>query len=88
MAPLAIVFSHSRHEFVPIDNEGSYLLKKAPVVAEEFTSGSPEMANKVAGVLQDCKIVLLHGHGSFATGQTLDEPFVEYRKMSGSYEKW
>jgi L-fuculose-phosphate aldolase len=107
----AIAFSLSRDEFVPIDNEGSYSLKKVPVVTEEFASGSPEMANKVASALQNYKIVMLRGHGSFATGQTLDEafqwsstleescqialwaklidePFIEYRKMSDSYGKW
>lgn len=108
---LAVAFSLSRDEFVPIDNEASYLLKKVPVVTEEFPSGTPEMANKVASVLQNYKIILLRGHGSFAIGQTLDEaffwtttleeacqialytklinePFIEYRKMSESYNKF
>jgi L-fuculose-phosphate aldolase len=107
----AIAFSLSRDELVPSDNEASYLLKKVPVVAEEFASGTPEMANKVARALQDYKIIMLRGHGSFATGQTLDEafhwsstleescqielaaklidePFIEYRKMSESYSKF
>jgi L-fuculose-phosphate aldolase len=108
---LAVAFSLSRDEFVPIDNEASYLLKKVPVVTEEFPSGTPEMANKVASALQNYKIILLRGHGSFAIGQTLDEaffwtttleeacqialytklinePFIEYRKMSESYNKF
>jgi L-fuculose-phosphate aldolase len=107
----AIALSLSREEIVPIDNEGSYLLKKVPIIWEEFASGTPEMANKLAGALQNYKIVMLRGHGSFATGQTLDEaffwsstleegcqiilaakainePFLEYRKMSDSYTKW
>jgi L-fuculose-phosphate aldolase len=107
----AIAYSLSRNEIVPIDNEASYLLKKVPVIAEEFASGTPEMANKVATALQNYKIIMLRGHGSFATGQTLDEafhwsstleescqimlaaklidePFLEYRKMSESYDKW
>ncbi|MEJ2597584.1 MAG: class II aldolase/adducin family protein [Anaerolineales bacterium] len=107
----AIAFSLSRDELVPIDNEASYLLKKVPVVAEEFASGTPEMANKVATALQNYKIIMLRGHGSFAIGQTLDEafhwsstleescqielavkiinePFIEYRKMSESYSKF
>jgi L-fuculose-phosphate aldolase len=71
----AIAFSLSRDEIVPIDNEASYLLKKVPVVTEEFASGTPQMANKVAGALQNYKIIMLRGHGSFATGQTLDEAF-------------
>ena len=107
----AIAFSLSRDELVPIDNEASYLLKKVPVVTEEFPSGTPEMANKVAEALKNYKIIMLRGHGSFATGQTLDEafhwsstleescqialaaklinePFIEYRKMSEAYRKF
>jgi L-fuculose-phosphate aldolase len=71
----AIAFSLSRDEIVPIDNEASYLLKKVPVITEEFASGTPEMANKLAKALESYKIVMLRGHGSFAIGQTLDEAF-------------
>ena len=107
----AIAFSLTRDEIVPIDNEASYLLKKVPVVAEEFASGTPEMAHKLAAALQSYKIVMLRGHGSFAIGQTLDEafhwsstleescqimlmamlinePFIEYRKMTEGYGTW
>ncbi len=107
----AIAFSLSRDEIVPIDNEASYLLKKVPVVTEEFPSGTPEMARKVAAELQSYKIIMLRGHGSFAIGQTLEEafhwtstleescqialyaklinePFIEYRKMSDAYNKF
>lgn len=107
----AIAFSLSRDEIVPVDNEASYLLKKIPVITEEFASGTPQMANKVAEALQNYKIIMLRGHGSFSTGQTLDEaffwastleeacqimlsaklinePFIEYRKMSELYNKF
>ncbi len=103
--------SLSREEIIPIDNEASYLLKKIPIIWEEFASGTPEMSNKLAAALQKYKIVMLRGHGSFAIGQTLDEaffwtstleeacdiilraktinePFIEYRKMSEGYNKW
>ncbi len=72
----AVAFSLSRDEIVPIDNEASYLLKKIPVVTEEFASGTPQMANKVAEAVKNYKIIMLRGHGSFATGQTLDEAFM------------
>ena len=71
----AIAFSLTRDEIVPIDNEASYLLKKVPIIWEEFASGTPEMANHLAKALQFYKIVMLRGHGSFAIGQTLDEAF-------------
>lgn len=107
----AVALSLSRDEIVPIDNEGSYLLKKVPVVAVEMASGSRQMAETIAEALKEYKVVMLRGHGSFATGQTLDEafqwtsaleeccqiilaaklidePFIEYRKMSEAYGKW
>lgn len=71
----SIAFSLARDEIVPIDNEGSYLLKKVPVVEVEFASGTPQMANTVADALKAYKVVMLRGHGSFAIGQTLDEAF-------------
>ncbi len=81
---LAVVHAHPRHgvalslsrdEIIPIDNEASYLLKKVPVVVEEFASGTPQMAKVIAESLSAYKIVMLRGHGTFAIGQTLDEAF-------------
>jgi len=71
----AIVLSLSRDEIIPIDVEGSYLLHKVPVVAAEFASGSQDMAENVAEALRKYKIIMLRGHGCFATGQTLEEAF-------------
>jgi L-fuculose-phosphate aldolase len=108
---IAIALSLSREEIVPIDNEGSYLLHKVPVIAAEFASGSAEMVEKLPAALQEYKIVMLRGHGCFSIGQTLDEafqwvscleessqiivaakiidePFLEYRKMSEEYKSW
>ncbi|MCI0518659.1 MAG: class II aldolase/adducin family protein [Chloroflexi bacterium] len=71
----AIVLSMSRDEIIPIDNEGSYLLHKIPVVSAEYASGSKEMAEAVAEALRGYKIIMLRGHGCFAVGQTLEEAF-------------
>lgn len=71
----AIVLSMSREEIIPIDNEGSYLLHKIPVVSAEYASGSQEMADAVTEALQRYKVIMLRGHGCFANGQTLEEAF-------------
>jgi L-fuculose-phosphate aldolase len=71
----AIVLSMARDEIIPIDNEGSYLLHKIPVVSAEYASGSQEMANTVASALKGYKVIMLRGHGCFAVGQTLEEAF-------------
>lgn len=107
----AIALSLSREEIVPIDNEGSYLLHRVPVVTAEFASGSAELVEKLPRVLQEYKIAMLRGHGCFSIGQTLEEafqwvscleescqiilaakainePLIEYRKMSEEYRTW
>ena len=107
----AIALSLSRDEIVPIDNEGSYLLHRVPVIAAEFASGSGELEEKIPPALREYKIVMLRGHGCFAIGQTLDEafqwvscleescqiilaakaidePLIEYRRMSEEYRSW
>ncbi len=107
----AIALSLSRDEIIPVDNEGSYNMKKVPVLQVEFASGTPEMASAVAVALKEYKVVMLRGHGSFAIGQTLEEafhwttmceeaadiiietkiinePFIQYRKMTDQYSKW
>lgn len=71
----AITLSLSRDEIIPIDNEGSYLLRKVPVVSVEMASGSQEMAKAVSEALQGYKIIMQRGHGCFAIGQTLEEAY-------------
>jgi L-fuculose-phosphate aldolase len=71
----AIALSLSRDEIIPIDNEGSYLLRKIPVVSVEFASGSREMANTVAEALQGYKIIMQRGHGCFSIGETLEDAY-------------
>ena len=71
----AITLSLSRDEIIPVDNEGSYLLRKIPVVTVEMASGSQEMANAVSEALQGYKIIMQRGHGCFSIGQTLEEAY-------------
>jgi len=82
-AALAVVHAHTRaaialslleDEIVPIDNEGSYLLHKVPVVSSELASGS-SIADPVAASLKQYKIIMVRGHGCFATGQLLEEAY-------------
>lgn len=82
-AALAIVHAHTKaaialslleDEIVPIDNEGSYLLHKVPVVSSELASGS-SIADLVAASLKQYKIIMVRGHGCFATGQLLEEAY-------------
>ena len=71
----AIALSLTRDEIIPIDNEGSYWLRKIPVVSVEMASGSSEMATKVSEALRGYKIIMQRGHGCFSIGQTLEEAY-------------
>jgi L-fuculose-phosphate aldolase len=82
---LAVVHVHPPHAvalsiveedaIIPIDNEGSYLLRKVPIVQAEFTVGSTEVAKLAAKMLREYKIFMLRGHGCFATGPVLEEAY-------------
>jgi len=82
---LAVVHCHPPHAvslslveedaIIPMDNEGSYLLRKIPIFQTEKTAGSKDVAKLAADKLREYKIVLLRGHGVFSTGPVLEEAF-------------
>jgi len=71
--PHAIALSLETDSIVPLDSEGSYLFHRVPVIAAEKTIGSTDVAQLIAPLLKDYKIVMVRGHGSFAIGQLLEE---------------
>lgn len=81
---LAIVHAHPvyatalslvEEEIIPIDSEGQYLLHRIPVLGFEHTVGSDEVARVLPEYLKEYKIVMIRGHGSFATGQLIEEAY-------------
>jgi len=74
--PYAVALSLVEPEaIIPIDNEGSYVLRKVPIVQAELTTGSKEVARLAAKMLREYKIFMLRGHGCFSTGPLLEEAF-------------
>ena len=57
-----------------MDCEGLYVLHEIPIVEGE--TGSKQLANEVSCVLQYHKGVIVRGHGTFATGKTLEEAYI------------
>jgi L-fuculose-phosphate aldolase len=82
---LAIVHVHPPHAvalslveedaIIPIDSEGSYLLRKVPIVQTETTVGSKDVAKLAAEMLSEYKIFMLRGHGCFSIGPMLEEAY-------------
>jgi L-fuculose-phosphate aldolase len=82
---LAIVHVHPPHaialsmieqdEIIPIDNEGSYVFHKIPIIQTELTTGSKEVARLASARLRDYRLIMLRGHGCFSIGAVLEEAF-------------
>lgn len=90
---LAIIYAHPLYatllsmiedELVPLDWEGSHVLKKVPVMTLEEPIGSEKAARIVSEYLKNHKIILLRGHGSFARGDMLEEAFMLTSSLESS----
>ena len=79
---LAIVHAHSPHavalsltetKIVPNDTEGLSIASRVPVLGWHMEVRPGGLADIIAQALTQCRIVMVHGHGSFAIGQLLEE---------------
>ncbi len=68
-----VILSFFNDEIIPLDVEGSYSIRKVPVIGFEYGSGSKEMEEVLPRYLKDNKIVVIKGHGAIAIGETLEE---------------
>ncbi len=69
----ATALSILHDEIIPIDVEGSYYLRRIPVLGFEYGTSSKEMAEALPKALKRYKIVMVKAHGAFAVGDTLEE---------------
>jgi L-fuculose-phosphate aldolase len=72
--PHAIALSFLCEEVNPCDCEGELLCPSIPVV--EGASGTLALSRAVADRLRTSPAVIVRGHGTFASGATLDESYV------------
>lgn len=73
--PTAVALSFCGESIIPIDSEGSYIIKKVPIVETKLTVGAKEVSEVLPEYLKNFKIVMLKGHGTFAIGTLLEEAF-------------
>jgi L-fuculose-phosphate aldolase len=71
--PHAVAISLTETDIVPIDTEGMTLLGKIPVLGWNMEVKPGGLADVIAQALKQRRIVMVHGHGSFAIGQLLEE---------------
>jgi L-fuculose-phosphate aldolase len=71
--PHAVALSLTETEIVPIDTEGLSLLGGVPVLGWNMEVKPGGLAEIIAQALKKRRIIMVHGHGSFAIGQLLEE---------------
>ncbi|MFH1003821.1 MAG: aldolase [Chloroflexota bacterium] len=71
--PHAVALSLTGTEIVPPDAEGLAVAGRVPVVGWHTEVKAGGLADVIARALQHGRVVMVHGHGSFATGQLLEE---------------
>jgi len=71
--PHAIALSLTETEIVPSDAEGLSIVDRVPVLGWNMKVTLGGLADIIAQALNQHKIVMVHGHGSFAIGQLLEE---------------
>lgn len=73
--PYAVALSFTEKEIMPCDVEGRALLSKVPVLSTEEVVKLENLAGEIARLLNEYKVVLVRGHGSFAISQLLEEAY-------------
>jgi L-fuculose-phosphate aldolase len=71
--PHAIALSLVETEIVPNDAEALSIVGQVPVLGWHMKVRPGGLANIIARALKQHRIVMVHGHGSFAVGQLLEE---------------
>jgi L-fuculose-phosphate aldolase len=71
--PHTIALSLTETEVVPNCAEGRAKLGRVPVIGWHRQEKLGDLADIIAQALTQCRIVIVHSHGSFAIGQLLEE---------------
>ncbi len=71
--PHAVALSLVETEIIPSCGEGLSLVERVPVLGWHTESKPSDLADIIAQALRECRVVMVHGYGSFAIGQLLEE---------------
>jgi L-fuculose-phosphate aldolase len=71
--PHAVALSLTETEIVPIDTEGQSIMPRVPVLGWGVEVKPGGLGDEIAQALKASRVVLVHGHGTFAIGQLLEE---------------
>ena len=72
----AVALSFVRHMIHPEDEAGKIFIPEVPVIAFSKEPAPGGFADEIADALKTHAVVIVHRHGSFARGMTLEEAYV------------
>ena len=73
--PHAVALSLTTTEIVPNCAEGLEVVGRVPVLGWNTMFKSGELAETIADALNEHLVAMVHGHGSFAVGQLLEDAY-------------
>lgn len=73
--PHAIALSLTETEIVPLSAEGLAMVGQVSVLGWHKKVKPGGLTHTIAGALKQQRIIMVHGHGSFAIGQLLEEAY-------------
>ena len=73
--PHAVALSLNRTEIVPSGVEGLSLPDEVPVIGWNMDVQPGKLSELIAQALKTHRIIVVHGHGTFAIGQLLEEAY-------------
>ena len=73
--PHAVALSMNNTEIVPTNADGLAMLGMVPVVGWNMEVKSGGLADVISQALEQQRVIVVRGHGSFAIGQLLDEAY-------------
>ncbi|MDH5472085.1 MAG: class II aldolase/adducin family protein [Gammaproteobacteria bacterium] len=60
------------HDFIPVDFEGQYYFEKIPVISIAYDQYLEQAAEAVSDILADYPVMVVRGHGVYATAETMN----------------
>ena len=73
--PHGVALSMTEKEVVPNGGDGLEAIGRVPIIGKDMDTSPGHLGEQIAEALKESRIVLVYGHGSFATGQLLEEAY-------------
>lgn len=70
--PYSVALSMKGEDFIPLDFEGQYYFKRVPVITLDYANYLQQSPQLISQALTTSPIVILRGHGVYATAETIN----------------